>query len=95
MRKNKRHAGFTLIELIAVISIVVLVTAMVMPIVPRMLKSNREGAARDLIRGFLTLARAHAAQTQKYAGVRFQQSAKGVQYMVLIENYYANTTDFA
>jgi prepilin-type N-terminal cleavage/methylation domain-containing protein len=85
MRKNKRHAGFSLIEMIVVIGIVALVTAMVMPILPQMLKSNRQGAARDLIRGYLTLARAHAAQTQKYAGIRFQPSAKGVQYMVLIE----------
>jgi prepilin-type N-terminal cleavage/methylation domain-containing protein len=85
MRENKRQAGFSLIEMMVVVVIVGLLTAMAMPMLPWMLKTNREGAAHDLIRGFLTLARAHAAQTQKYAGIRFQQSYAGVQYIVLIE----------
>ena len=43
-------------------------------------------SAKNQIRAALSQAQAYAARAQKNAGIRFEKSAKGRQYMVLIEH---------
>lgn len=85
-----RPAGFTLVELLTVMAIIAVMSLLVLPGFTRMISSNKEGAALNLIRAALVEAQVHAAQTQKYAGIRFQFDkngwAAGRQYLVLIEN---------
>lgn len=85
-----RPAGFTLVELLVVMAIIAVMAMLVLPGFTRMISSNKEGAALNLIRAALVEAQVHAAQTQKYAGIRFQFDkngwADGRQYLVLIEN---------
>jgi len=82
--------GFTLVEMLVVVAIVGLLTALTVPNVPGMVRSHKMSAARNLIKSALGQAQAHAAKYQKYAGVRFQFDRdgweKGQQYLVLIEN---------
>jgi len=86
---KKQKAAFTLIEMLVVIGIIALMIAATTPAVLALVKSNKLSAARNLIRSALVLAQAHAAQSQRYAGVRFQFDRdgweKGQQYLVLIE----------
>ncbi len=85
-----RLAGFTMVELLTVMAIIAVMALLVLPGFTKMISSNKEGAAQNLIRSALVEAQVHAAQTQKYAGIRFQFDkngwAKGRQYLVLIEN---------
>jgi len=82
--------GFTLVEMLVVVAIVGLLTALTVPNVPGMVRSHKMSAARNLIKSALGQAQAHAAKYQKYAGVRFQFDRdgweKGQQYLVLIEH---------
>jgi len=90
MNKKQRHIGFTLIEMLVVVGIVALLSVLVIPNTAKMLDSYRFTAAHNLIKTALAQAQAHAAKTQKYAGIRFQFDSdgwqKGTQYLVLIEN---------
>jgi len=83
--------GFTLVEMLVVVAIVGLLTALTVPNVPGMIRSHKMSAARNLIKSALGQAQAHAAKYQKYAGVRFQFDRdgweKGQQYLVLIEKH--------
>jgi prepilin-type N-terminal cleavage/methylation domain-containing protein len=92
-QKNRlkiRRAGFTMVELLTVMAIIAIMALLVLPGFTKMIQSNKDGAARNLIRAALAEAQAHAAKTQKYAGIRFQFDrdgwANGRQYLVLIEN---------
>ncbi len=61
MQKNRRRRGFSLIELLIVIAIILIITAIAAPQVTKFLMSGRETAAIGDIR---TL---HQAQTQYYS----------------------------
>ena len=90
MKLYERQTGFTITELLVVIGIIALMGTLAIPATVAMVESHRRTAARNLIRTALAQARAHAAQSQKYTGVRFQYDAagwkNGRQYMVLIEH---------
>ena len=64
--------------------------ALVLPNTMGIIRSHRATATKNLIKNALAQAQAHAAVTQKYAGVRFQftkdQWQNNRQYLVLIEN---------
>ena len=90
MNGKKRQYGFTLIEMLVVVAIVAVMSALVLPNTMGMIRSQRAAATKNLIKNALAQAQAHAAVTQKYAGVRFQftkdQWQNNRQYLVLIEN---------
>ena len=95
MKDKKRQFGFTLMEMLVVISIIALLAAMVVPAFPSMIRSHKMKSAKNLIKSALAQAQAYAALNQKYAGVRFQYNPdgwqKGKQYVVLIEKHPTST----
>ena len=96
MNGKKRQPGFTLIEMLVVVSIVAVLAALVLPNTMGIVRSHRAAATKNLIKNALAQAQAHAAVTQKYAGVRFQftkdQWQNNRQYLVLIENEPTGST---
>ena len=86
MNTKQRHIGFTLTEMLVVVGIVALLSVLVIPNTAKMIGSYRFTAAQNLIKTALAQAQAHAAKTQKYAGIRFQQTSKGQQYLILVES---------
>ncbi len=90
MNKKKQQSGFTLIEMLVVVAIIAVLAALSLPNTMGIIRSHRSAATKNLIRNALAQAQAHAAVTQKYAGVRFQftkdQWQNNRQYLVLIEN---------
>ena len=90
MNDKKRQSGFTLIEMLVVVAIVAVMSALVLPNTMGIIRSHRAAATKNMIKNALAQAQAHAAVTQKYAGVRFQftkdQWQNNRQYLVLIEN---------
>lgn len=86
MDEKKQQSGFTLIEMLVVVAIIAVLAALSLPNTMGIIRSHRAAATKNLIKNALAQAQAHAAVTQKYAGVRFQQSASGRQYIVLIES---------
>jgi prepilin-type N-terminal cleavage/methylation domain-containing protein len=95
MDGKKRQSGFTLIEMLVVVSIVAVLAALVLPNTMGIVRSHRAAATKNLIKNALAQAKAHAAVTQKYAGVRFQFTKddwqNNRQYLVLIENEPGST----
>jgi len=90
MNGKKQQYGFTLIEMLVVVAIVAAMAALVLPNTMGIIRSHRAAATKNLIKNALAQAKAHAAVTQKYAGVRFQFTKDkwqdNRQYLVLIEN---------
>ncbi len=90
MNKRQQQSGFTLIEMLVVVAIIAVLAALSLPNTMGIIRSHRSAATKNLIRNALAQAQAHAAVTQKYAGVRFQFTKddwqNNRQYLVLIEN---------
>lgn len=84
MKRNFHNYAFTIVEMLLVISIVVMMLLVVTPAVPGMIRSHKMASAINQVRSALSLAQAYAAQHQKYAGIRFQQTNDGRQYLVMI-----------
>jgi len=87
MRTDKPKTGFTLVELLTVVSIILVLAAIGLPAVKKVLDSFESSlSVRHLISAALANARAIAAREQAYAGLRFQQDLDGNQYMIFIVN---------
>ena len=85
MRTDKPKTGFTLVELLTVVSIILVLAVIGLPAAKQVLNSfESSGSIRYLISAALANARAIAARHQAYAGVRFQQDLEGNQYMTFI-----------
>jgi prepilin-type N-terminal cleavage/methylation domain-containing protein len=81
--------AFTLVEIMMVVAIIGVVSAITLPHLPKMLDDQKKTNIKGAIRSQMSLAMAQAAKTQKISGVRFQYDKDGwktgIQYMVLIE----------
>lgn len=89
MKRRRFEAGFTLIEMLVVVSIIAIMISLTVPAINSMVQSQRQTSAKNLIRSALAQAQAYAVKERKYAGLRFQFDADGwetgKQYIVLIE----------
>ena len=86
MNKRTRQPGFTLIEILIVVTIAALMMAVAMPNIPGMIRDNKLSGAKNLIKTALDQAQSYAASHSKYAGIRFQKARNGDTYLVLIEH---------
>jgi|GEM_PF-3137123 len=98
MANSRKNRGFSLVEMLVVVSIIVLMLSLAMPNAAVLIRSQKLNSAENMIRSALAQARAHAAVNQRYAGVRFEFDRtgwqKGRQYLVLIENQPVATNEF-
>ncbi|MBI9017393.1 MAG: prepilin-type N-terminal cleavage/methylation domain-containing protein [Phycisphaerae bacterium] len=85
MMKNNRKSGFTLVELLVVVSIIAIMVAIALPTLPGMIRSQKMSSSQTAIKAILANAQVRAATSQKYAGVRFQASPQGRFYAVHLE----------
>src|SRR4051812_39508316 len=69
--RRRAHPGFTLMELLVVITIIVLLIAIAIPAVKILGKNNGEAQASNTIRTFLANARALAISQHRQAGIVF------------------------
>ena len=69
--KSYRTRGFTLVELMVTISIIILAAMMVVPLVEAMTGSNRVEGALLEVQGYMGMARQEATQFNKTVAVRF------------------------
>jgi prepilin-type N-terminal cleavage/methylation domain-containing protein len=76
---NKKHAGFSLIELVVVIVIMLIVIAFALPNLNAMLQSYRALNDARGIAAQLSLARMRAASTSEPARLNFNPSANSYQ----------------
>jgi prepilin-type N-terminal cleavage/methylation domain-containing protein len=87
MRSNKTKTGFTLVELLTVVAVILLLAVVGLPAAKKVLNSFESSlSVRHVISAALANARAIAAREQAYAGLRFQQDLDGNQYMIFIVN---------
>jgi len=75
--KEIRRTGFTLIEMMAVVGIIALVTAMVLPTVARLFRASSDEQARQILSAALTGARAKAIEDAEYRIVHVQVGKEG------------------
>ncbi|RKY12707.1 MAG: hypothetical protein DRP65_00325 [Planctomycetota bacterium] len=87
MRSDKLKTGFTLVELLTVVAVILVLAVLGLPAVKQVLDSFESSlGVRHVISAALANARAIAAREQAYAGLRFQQDLDGNQYMIFIVN---------
>ena len=105
--KHSQTRAFTLTEMLVVMAIIGLLVGMSVPAYNSIMKSHRNTASKNLIRASLLRAKAHAAGTQRYTGIRFQFGPGAIdpagdeaerkwlttkkQYLVLIEKVSNST----
>ncbi|MCF7958968.1 MAG: prepilin-type N-terminal cleavage/methylation domain-containing protein, partial [Phycisphaerae bacterium] len=86
MKHTRKTTGFSLIEMLIVLVIMSIMMAVGMVSAPNLIRSQKTSSARNMIRSSLTQAQAYAARNHCNAGIRFQQSLDGRQYLVLVES---------
>lgn len=86
MKTLRNKSGYSLVELLVVMSIVGLLAGIGLTTVKGVLKSfESSDRVRGMVSAALSNARVMAIAKGKYAGVRFQRNADGQQYMIFIE----------
>ncbi len=73
-RRRRWLGGFTLIEVLIVIAIMLMVTAAAIPIIAPALENRRLREASRLVASYIQGARSRAIQTGRSVGVRFERS---------------------
>jgi prepilin-type N-terminal cleavage/methylation domain-containing protein len=85
MKRRCKKNGFTLTEMVVVVAIVALLTALGLPAIRSLQKTFETGSGvKATIDAALSTARAIAAKEQRYAGVRFELDFHDNQYMIFI-----------
>lgn len=79
---HRRHRGFTLIEILVVIGIIVLLLTLAMPAFNFMTGARSEESALNLISSALVNARSEAIGTQQKRGVLICREKESSQYVV-------------
>lgn len=85
MRASSRVRAFTLIELVVVISIIGILTALVVPGASALWSQRNEAASANLLRGLLQSVRTQAIRFGE-RGLFFYVDADGVQRVAIIES---------
>lgn len=84
MKKLRRNEGFTLMELIVVIGIIVLAAALTVPNIPRWRASAKlNGASRDLANNF-QLAKMEATKRNSFCAVTFNITVDGTPFDAIV-----------
>lgn len=73
--RGNNRSGLTLVELLVVIGIVILVTAVALPIIKPALKDRKIREASRQLNSFISLARAAALEQGREAGIYLERSA--------------------
>ncbi len=86
MTQRAKKSGLTLTELIVTMSIVAVIAGIGLPAANQLQKSFESSSRlHDVVAAALSNARASALARGIYTGIRFQQDARGDQYMIFIE----------
>jgi len=72
IRNQKSSIGFTLIEMVAAVALVILIAGVALPSIVSLFKAGSDAQAYNLLAGQLTAARALAIAEGTYAGVHVQ-----------------------
>jgi prepilin-type N-terminal cleavage/methylation domain-containing protein len=87
--RHTARSAFTMMEMLVVIAIIVIMSALTVPAINTLVSQNTEIVARNLIRSQLGLAQAQAASLNRNVALRFAFDKQGVfdgkQYMILLE----------
>lgn len=75
MRIKMKHNGFSLIEMLVVITIIASLIGVAIPAIDAMQKSYNSTGTLSMIEAALSSARAMAISNNRYVGVRFQKAA--------------------
>lgn len=85
MRTECKKTGFSLTEMVVVLAIIALLTAIGLPAIRALQRSFESGSSSiSTLDAAFSTARAIAASEQRYVGVRFQLDINGNQYMIFI-----------
>ena len=100
---TRNQRGFTLVEMIVTITVIVLLAGMTLPVVSKLFSSGAEMQAYNLLAAQIAAARAQAIQQGTYAGVHVQpgdatpdlREAKDVYSAVIVFNKTSGKFDLA
>lgn len=81
---GRRRAGFTLLEMLVVASIIIIATGLLLPAVSRIVQSANFTSAVNIVSAALGNARARAIQTGRPTGVAFLFNIKTQAYTLLV-----------
>ncbi|MCH8149766.1 MAG: prepilin-type N-terminal cleavage/methylation domain-containing protein [Planctomycetes bacterium] len=93
---NRHAGGFTLIEMVVVMAIVLVLAGLVLPGVSTMWEQRKISSAHTIIQGMLQTARSRAMRAGGVeTGLLFYLDSSGVQHIASIEQDAAHTADIA
>lgn len=93
-RRASVRRGFTLVEMVVVVAIIVLILGITLPAVSRMWDERKESSAINTLQGAIRVARRIASTPDRgEAGLFFMVDALGSQHIYIIEQEPLSSTD--